>query len=535
MHFVSLRSFREAFHISSDLSDLGEKKRVIDQLRAQKENGKIAIGKWDYSVEFLIDFIQNLDAKNIVFLDWIDHHKDLSALLNNELPTTIFNDTQNWKKHSLLSEFKNFISPFLQQSLISFGNELPIEKLMILFSYTSLLPADDQMLIEQILFKPIQQNISDSKEQIATSVNETELLKSLQEACNDSVIEIINYLSRSSYSTKLWYLDQMLWVIQQKGCTVRLANWILKQIEKIQLNPEHEQKITELKRDLKEGKIKTKNTLIHSKNRWSFPFVLLRLFILGFVILIAWIIVKKPFSNVDDGHNEMSTSYEQFTKAERKKIDSLLREIQQAHPKDDSQIDPYNSPIPGNGVSLSLRSSLKNDRMEQLYKDLLTDADLHEQGLMDSCSVFSSKAAKNQMYSGVKKATARNGNEAILFKNESAYAVYFFAFTNEKGGNIYSQLIEKGKTIELKFNENDHFLFVAGNDLGKFIPPKKATELPSITFDHHFCDVDVNYTESLSVIYKLARPRSGKNKLLFTGDKNGYFSVIDLYGVLEED
>jgi hypothetical protein len=82
-------------------------------------------------------------------------------------------------------------------------------------------------------------------------------------------------------------------------------------------------------------------------------------------------------------------------------------------------------------------------------------------------------------------------------------------------------------------NENDQALFVPGNDLGKFIAPSGAGELPSVDFDHHFCKIDMNFSESLMNFYSLVQPKSRKKKLLLSGDLNGFFSDEALYGVLQ--
>ena len=67
----------------------------------------------------------------------------------------------------------------------------------------------------------------------------------------------------------------------------------------------------------------------------------------------------------------------------------------------------------------------------------------------------------------------------------------------------------------------------------KYTVPKNASNVPSQRFDHHFCEVDDNFKESLNTIYKLAKPKKGQNKLMLSGDSTNYFVVADLYGILE--
>lgn len=532
MHYISIHAIHSIIGFDKDLSQAIIQAEAINYLEQLSVNGTVQIEGEKILFTDLKTCILSLNPKNLIFLGWIEQHASLKEFLLGRFPKKDFEDSYKWEKHTLIADFKKFLAPFLQPILLENRTETPIEKQRILFSFTQLLPPDDRMFVEQELFKPIKELILSAKDSIAEAKSEKELILHLQPICNDSMTAIINYLSRASYASKIWYVDQLLWIIQQKGCTVRLANWILKQLEEIALNPEHLEKVTSLKKDLRQGKIQVKNFNYSKREKIPFKSILTFSALFVLLFLIVWIIWKKPYSQSEDDLFSTATSYEQFSKEERKKIDSLLRDIQKSHSLEDNQIDP-NMPIFGNGISLNLREPMKNKRMEQLYSDLLLDADLHDQGLMDSCSGFSKSEANKQLYKGVVNASSRNGSVQTFFKNESEYLVYILVFENYANGKIFSQLVSKGATIELNLKFDDNLLFIAGNSLGKFIPPSGSTELPTKDFDHHFCQVDQNYTSSLENIYYLAHPQSGKNKLLFSGDKNGYFSVVDLYGVLE--
>lgn len=531
MQFISLKRLLDALNFHGELSGSEGFEKLLLLIEEKTHLGKIQIGEKEFTKEELTKLLKSLDSKKLVFYDWIDQHKELLKILEGQIPSRPFDDKFNWKGHTLFKDFQKFLSTFLQKSILEVSEKSTVEHLHISFSFLTLLPEEDRIHLEQKLFRHIKEQFTILKPDIEKVENEQDLTKLLQDICNHSVLKSINYLSRASYSSKLWYVDQILWIIHQKGCTVRLANWILKQLETIELNPEHKAKITLLKKDLLEGKIKTKNTLIRNKFAWKLSSVLTTSVLLILISLIVWFVIEKPYSNSDSDEMQTSTSYEQFTKEERIKIDSLLKEIQRTNTPEEDQIDP-NQPIFGNGISVSVRVPWRNDRMEDLYSDLLIDASLHENNLIDSCNAFTAKNAESQLYSGVTNAKESKGNVEVMMKNESGYDVYFIAFENEKGGKIFSSLIKKGSTQNLKFKRGYKFLFLAGNQLGKFISPKNATEVPSSNFDHHFCKADINFSESLLNIYELANPQKGKNKLLFSGDLNAYFTVIDLYGFL---
>ena len=532
MNYISIKLLRNRFEIPSNFEDSIALKSVIKTIDDLAINGEIQLGTDTFNSADVKEFVESLDAKKIVFLDWTELNHDLLLLLQGKLPKNHFQDAHKWLGHSLFKDFQQFLSPFLQRNFLALGQTISQDQLAVLFSFTVLLPEDEHMFVEQMLYKTVQLKLDESKEIIAHSKTEKELLAAIQPLCNTSVLGIINQFSRSNYATKLAYVDYLLWVIKQNACSVRLANWILKEIEKISLNPEHLEKIDALKKDLQQGRLKMKNNLVQARNHWT-PSQLISVGIgIVLVVVIAWIILEKPFSKTIDEPISAVTSYEKFTKSERKKIDSLLRQIQQTHDPEEIEIDPNRS-ILGNGISMALRTPFRNKRMEALYQDFLIDADLNDQGLVDSCAAFSKKTETSHFYKDVKSAKKRNGSIETLFKNEAVYDVYLIVFEDMKKGKVFSTLIKSNETIELKLNSYDHLIFIAGNDLGKFIAPKSASELPSVDFDHHFCTTDINYTESLRSIYYLSRPQSGKNKFLLSGDKGGYFSVIDLYGVLE--
>jgi hypothetical protein len=533
MVFISLQSLRVALQFEGDFSDKTQLSELLSSLEAKSENGELTIDGQSYSSAELQIFLQELDLTKIVFLDWIDQHASLKSMLIGKVPTNDFTDAQNWKGHTMYTPFQAFLGPYLLPQLLRFKENEVLEVTVRAFSYAQLLPERDRMFIEQVLFKGIQERFTASKNKMEAAENEQALLVEIDTFCSDDMLRGLNYLSRSSYATKLWYVDQLLWLLKQKACTVRLANWFLKQLEKIELNPEHLEKITELKRDLKDGKIRVKNTLIQNKMHVSFRSIAASSLIVGLLALVGWIVWKKPFSETPNDINQSATSFEQFTKEERIKIDSMLREIEHKYQPEFCDTAAYN-PLMGNGVSLAIRVPLKNERMEELYKDFLTDADLHNLGVYDTTRpVFTSKQRANTFYSGVNDLNKKNGKHLTLLKNESGYDVYCFVYSNQKKGDIYSAVVKKGASINLHLNSYEQVLFVPGYKLGKYKAPKNQAELPSKNFDHHFTEVDINYTEGINTIYYLANPQPGTNKLLLTGDKGTYFTVVDLYGILE--
>jgi len=533
MKFISLQALKVTLQFEGDFSDKSQLEKVSSLIESASEQGQLEVDGQLYSTVELQHFIQELDLTKIVFLDWIDQHAALKSLLLGKATTNDFSDDQNWKGHTMYAPFQAFLSPYLLPQLLRFKENEVLEVTVRAFSFAQLLPETDRMFIEQLLFRGIQERFDASKEKIIAAANEQALLEEIHAFCSDDMLRGLNYLSRSSYATKLWYVDQLLWIVRQKACTVRLANWLLKQLEQIELNPEHLEKITELKRELKEGKIRVKNTLVQNKLHISFRSIAASSLIVALLVLVVWIVWKKPFSETPNDINQSATSFEQFSKEERIKIDSMLREIEHKY-QPELYDTAANNPLMGNGVSLAIRVPLKNERMEELYTNFLIDADLHNLGLYDTTSpIFTAKERAKAFYSGVKDVKNKAGKHLTMVKNESGYDVYCFVYSNQKKGAIYSTVLKKGASVNLKVDTDEHLLFIPGNKLGTYKAPKNQAELPTKMFNHHFTEVDINYTEGINSIYYLANPQPGTNKLLLTGDKGTYFTVVDLYGILE--
>jgi hypothetical protein len=505
---------------------------TLEECLSSPDGDKIAIGDKDYSLDAVREFRSLLTEETLVYCGWIEQHSALLTLIEGKTPSSPFEDRYKWLEHTFFKRFSSFLKHFMVPCLRDLKRNVTFEEHAILLSYAVLLPEDERRFIEMELFTPLSERILSSQEAVETAECESALTDVIQLFINDSAVNMVNGLSRASYSAKVNYVDHLLWVVKQQSCTLRLANWILKQLENIELNPEHRQKVIDLKKDLREGRISIKNGNLAPSKGLSLRTIVYLSSIVALIGLSVWIIWQKPFSARDDQSFDNNTAYQQFTKEERVKIDSLLREIQEEGHPEDNQIDP-SQPILGNGISVSIRIPFQNKRMEELYRDLQLDVDLYDQGLNDTCSVYSKKEAEKAHYKYVRPLEKRTASFELMMKNESEYDVYMIVFQDETKGKIYSLLIGKGTQYMVSMEANDRVLFVAGNDLGKFITPKGAIALPSKHFVHHFCQTDVNYAQSISNLYSFERPRSVQNKLLFSGDKKTWFTVVDLYSILE--
>jgi hypothetical protein len=193
----------------------------------------------------------------------------------------------------------------------------------------------------------------------------------------------------------------------------------------------------------------------------------------------------------------------------------------------------YVDPFANNGTALALRRAFVNETMENLYEDLSMDADLKTNYPLTPCGNGSSGYNRNP---GILDLSKKAGKYESMMKNESDYDIILYVSENTKNGDVHSLMVKKGETKTFKMKRGDILTLVVGNNFKSFTKPANAMseETPSSNFERHFCDTDQNYRESINLSYSVSHPKTGKNKFMVMGAKNGYVSLIDVHQVLED-
>lgn len=525
--FIPLSTFNSNYEKHSELlTDEG----IIKFRKSIELTGKRTVLEAGYEMADYEIFLASLKRpETIIFQGWIAQNKGLfDFLTKGELSP--FSDEGKHLEHQMGGAYKQYISQYLAPILLSYSRSKK-EQLVEVFSYVQLLDSDHRSVVEDQLFKGISENLVALKAINKNASNEQELVNITKPLCSDEIITSVNYLSKASYAKKLGYVDEILGVIKTKACTARFANWILKRMEEVTLNREHEYKIIDLRKDLAQGNLTVRNkakgtTPIQWKTISTF------LFIAGMGVFLFYIINYKPFSDVETPEFTNNTSFKQFSLEERKRIDSLLQEMNKKRQPEEMVID-YVDPFASNGTTLSLRKAFVNETMEGLYEDLIKDADLKVNYPLTTCKNGSSSYKRNV---GIEDLSKKVGKFEAMMKNESEYDVILYVAENSKNGSVHSMMVKKGETKTFKMKRGDILTMVAGSKFQTFQPPANASfdESPSDNFDRHFCDTDQNYRESINLSYSVSYPRTGKNKFMVMGAKNGFVNLIDVHQVLED-
>ena len=523
--FLPIKAFQSLYGSFSEL--LTPEGIATFQNRIEKEGSLIFQEKYFSAVEKQ-DFILSLNnPKTILFHSWVEQNSVLYALLT-EGKLNHFSDRSKHLQHQYAEEFKSFISPFLSTTLLKFSGTTVFPERLNALSFCILLDKKHNAVVESQLFSPLLKEVKTTADSCKVIADEKDLISKVTPLCKQELIECVNYLSRASYALKLGYVDAVLSVLKYKSCTPRFANWVLKELRNVQLNTEHEHKITDLIRDLKKGDLSVRN---HGKEKriikGSTVLTIMTVFLLAGTVF--WFVKFKPFGDLEEEEFSNETSFMQFSLEERKKIDSLLL-VMNGNVKDDHlQIDQGTTLIGENDV-LTFRKKFKNSTFEEIHTDFVLDAEQRE-FFYDSCeTVISFK-----QIDGTKTIQEKKGSTEAMLKNESDYDVILVIATDKKKGKVYSTLIKSGKTISFELGRNDVLFLVAGNDLNVYKMTEVENEtLPSEHFKSSFCEIDDNYFRSISTVYRLNNLNLSKVKFLLTGNKGAYFSLIDLHSVLVE-
>ena len=526
--FIPLSVFKELYPNQSDLL-------TAEGMHSFRENlardGSQIAEKSGFSTEAFIAFQETLlDPSSVVFYGWIEQQTTLkNALLGKQL--YIFVDSAKHLSHTLSDSYKKFVSPILSEQLLRSTIESDAER-KIAFSFVQLLDERHRAVVENKLFQPYQDRLYELKNVSDNTKDEQELVNLVKPLCSDDIIASVNCLSRASYASKLGYVDKILDTIHLNACTVRFANWVLERMSHVDLNDEHLYKLTDLRKDLRKGDLRVKN---HKKGRtpirWRAIFTVL--FIALLVGSVIYLIAFKPFSKVEGPKFSNSTSFKEFTKEERMRMDSLLKEMDNPFQSVDS-LDPMVAPMQaGVDVDLILRKVFQNERMESIYDDLMTDVELKQNFPKSDCP--DSKIPVFKTSPGIRPLDDLAGVHATVVRNESEYDIILYVAESANNGKVYASLIKPNETIEFMINKFNTMLIVAGNSYQKFTAPQSASrdQLPSESFTHHFCETDLNYEETINTSYQFMHPREGKNKFMVMGAKSGYVHLVDVHGVLE--
>lgn len=510
--FISLSLFKGLFQDQSQLLTEDGHKAFLAKLQSE-EGQKIAANADISSHDFLL-FIESVkNSQNILFQSWIENDIELKELLSSGKLKGAFGDARGRLKHHWVEEFKKYLSPFLTESLLKKSPD-EISELVKCYSFVPLLDTDHRSVVEMQLYKPLE-----SRLKVLTTIkeieDEQELIDTVHPLCGNDVISCVNYLSKASYAIKLEYVDLVLSAIRSKACTIRFANWILKRMEEIELNKEHEYKISDLKKELKQGELK-----VYNQGRGRTPIqwktIVFTVISLLLVASVFYLIYFKPFSNNDNEFTNES-SFAKFSKEQQDEIDSLIREMNGFNFEVDTSLFDEDHFILNDYPNASMRSIDADIRRDAALKLLQSSYDCEES--VEFSPQHGEESLKN-----------KKGKIISTIQNDSQYDVVLYVCTSNEKGSVYTAMLKKGKSIQIKLNPKDILTTLAGNVYSNYILPNVIGEVeaPSLAFKRHFCDTDDNYLNSLNMRLEIKKSKKSKARFILKGSLESKYQIRDV-------
>lgn len=480
------------------------------------------------SSEELISFLSLIKGdENLIFDQWICGNNNLFLLITeNKL---LKNDFQldKYENHFLFYPFIKFVSPFLTAVLLRNFDSKKEKELVAVSSYIPLLTKDDSFIIQTKLvsFVSSQWKIVESK---FPSLNtENELVQEIGFYFSKEKIELLNYLTKEFYSSKIELIEQGLAVFKHPFTSNRLAFWVIKQLNLLELNSEHKEKLKTISNSIKIGENIYFKRISTTKS--NFPIIKVSIYtsiIILFGLTLIYFINQNKYAE-----SELSRSaFENFSKEERIRMDSLLQTIQPKKSEANRKFDSGNgylhlTPL---GIELKNRNPYKNEKIEKFLSNEVKIQDLISTGKIDSCSKLSSKYVTNLSIYDFDKFENKKGKNKVFLKNESEYQVIILNYENNSGKKVYFHLLNTKEEVIFFSETNSSLIFLPGKNFGKVFSKDSNFENP-----FHFCFVDENYEKMLFESFEIKSNFNEKIKIQFNNSVSKGFYFIDVYNSLE--
>lgn len=469
----------------------------------------------------LVEFLEYLKRPNAeLFIGWMEQWKELREIVLKGETSGSFSDYLRVQGHTLYASFQQFVTPFLFPQLMRTAESGMLSPTL---EYVTVLEPDARAIIENVIYEQISSLFTAVHQlQAQKKVTEEQLVPVIHEVVNDQITAVLNAFSKRSYVHVISYVEHCFSVLESKGCTVRLANWIVKQLQQLKLNPDHLRQLSDFQQKLRSGEVRVENKGTRMSGSLLKPVLTVGTLVV-FAGLITWIIVFKPWSE-HPAPQELAggSSFTEFTVEERKHIDSLLKIIQPEPLFQYSEEQDFY--IEGRELMVDARKEFSNTKVDNFYKAweeyLLKDSMQTPQ----KCKELAKQITKDVLPEGFTKLSEKKNGKSTFVRNESDFAVQVLVFNDQPGAKAYYCELKKDEQVEFNMNPGEFIAVVAGKHA---IPYQAATE--SIVF----CEIDNATISSLLTSYVLKASNEYSFKFLISGTNISDFQLIDMYGVLE--
>ena len=231
MRYISLNQLEKEF----GLNPLMEKDALLELLRLHQSK--------TWKSEEIECFLSIQTAQTLVFNGWIEQHEGLRDLLLFGTVSSSFFDKMKWKQHQLYPSFQSYISNFFDLKISENKTHFSFSDWSNVFSYFELMENEQRFFTEQKCYAVLKKDLNLIFKSIESQVNINSFESEVSSLLSDSVLEVHSFLSSSSNSLKIEFVERVLALFKHRFFTAKLANWSINQLQKLMLN---EQQLTSL-------------------------------------------------------------------------------------------------------------------------------------------------------------------------------------------------------------------------------------------------------------------------------------------------
>lgn len=469
----------------------------------------------------LMEFLEYLKRPNAeLFVGWIEQWKELREIIVKGETSGSFSDYLRVQEHTLYASFQQFVTPFLFPQLMRKAGSGALSPVL---EYVTVIEQDARAIVENEIYEQINGLFTVIHQlQSQKKVTEQQLVTAIHGVVNDQITAVLNAFSKRSYVHVIGYVEHCFSVLESKGCTIRLANWIVKQLQQLRLNPDHLRQLSDFQQKLRVGEVRVDNKGIRISGNWMKPVLTVGVLAV-FVGVIVWIIAFKPWSeHATPQELAGGSSFTEFTVEERKHIDSLLKIIQPEPVFQYSEEQDFYAE--GRELMVDARKEFSNTKADNFYKAWEEYLMKDSMQTPDKCKELTKQITKHSLPEGFTKLSDKKNGKPTFVRNESDFTIQLIVFNDQAGAKAYYRELKKDEQIEFNMNPGELIAVIAGKYA---IPYKSATE--SIVF----CEIDVITIGSLLTSYTLKPTNEYSFKFLISGTDASDFQLIDMYGVLE--
>ncbi|TNE55372.1 MAG: hypothetical protein EP338_03655 [Bacteroidetes bacterium] len=479
--------------------------------------------------------IESLSEESVwVFSQWIEAHPALTGTIQNK--SFDANDfRESYLKHQLFEAFQRYVSPYLREVLRT--KITTEEEVVRLGTYLNLLTETDRLIVQRGIKSFLEQEWEQASVHVKAAQTEEELIQELRKLYSERRMAVLNAMDKQMYLEKRLWIDRGIDLINHPAMSYRLAYWLVKQLNHLKLNPEHQQQLAEVEKSLRQGDgrfMKRRSLLDGQKNKWNWRrmvAVLLLIFVGTGVYYF-----RNLFQSKEKEVELAGSSFEQFTLGERKHLDSLIREMDpQVQERSRYKQDNANH-LHLNRVSIPIVSkrAYRNQQIQKYLDACELVISWEEQGKIDSCRSYRQSELPTLKIPGFEALEKSMSGTPFYIRNATEEQVLILLFEDRPGGKVYHRFLRPAEECRFLAGRGKEMIFLSGNDLGSIELRESQRKQLGKSYRHHFCLREDSFSRQMSRSYQVRRDVSSEAKVLLNRSVDGEFYLVDLEELLEE-